>query len=102
MRADGLAGSVKKGYTRPADGAQVVSGLYAGPVDVSITTTRTQSWSTTIETSFGFEDTISLGVSWSSEFSESLSNPEAATYPIPDSESGYMAWTSYVRCTDGV
>lgn len=92
----------KEDYTRPADGAQIVSGLYTGPVDVSITTTRTQSWSTTIETSLGFDDIISLGVSFSSEFSESLSNSEAATYPIPDGESGYVAWTSYVRCTEGL
>ncbi|KAG6357345.1 hypothetical protein INS49_013221 [Diaporthe citri] len=50
----------KEDYTRPADGTQIVSGLYTGPVDVSITTTRTQSWSTTIDTSIGFEDVLSL------------------------------------------
>lgn len=32
----------KEDYTRPADGAQLVSGLYTGPVEVSITTTPTE------------------------------------------------------------
>lgn len=40
-------------------------------------------------------------MSFSSEFSESLSNSEVATYPIPDGESGYVVWTSYVRCSEG-
>lgn len=92
----------KEDYTRPADGAQVLSGLYTGPVDITMTTTRTQSWSTTIETSLGFEDILSLGVSFSSEFSESLSDSDPASVFIPDGESGFVAWTSYVRCTEGV
>lgn len=92
----------KEDYTRPADGAQILSGLYTGPVDISMTTTRTQSWSTTIETSLGFEDILSLGVSFSSQFSESLSDSEAANFFIPDGESGYVAWTSYVLCTEGM
>lgn len=71
-------------------------------VDISMTTTRTQNWSTTIETYLGFEDILSLGVSFSSEFSESSSDSEAANFFIPDGESGYVARTSYARCTEGV
>lgn len=62
----------KEDYTRPIDGAQIVSELYTGPGDVQISKTSIQSWSTTIETSLGFADVISLGLSFSSEFSESL------------------------------
>lgn len=91
----------KEDYTRPADGAQVLSGVYTGPVHITMTTTRTQKWSTTIEPSLRFEDILSLGVSFSSEFSVSLSDSDPANFFIPDSESGYVTWTSYVRCTEG-
>lgn len=91
----------KEDYTRPADGAQIVSKLYKGPVEVQITKTRTQGWSTTIEASIGFEDVLSLGVSFSEEFSESESDSEAATYPLEKGEEGYVAWTSYLRCSQG-
>ncbi|KAI0126720.1 hypothetical protein BJ170DRAFT_684300 [Xylariales sp. AK1849] len=91
----------KEDYTRPADSPQIVSGVYAGETDVQITTTRTQEWSTTIEASLGFEDIVSLGISFSETFSESESNSEAATYHLDEGEKGYVIWTSFVRCSEG-
>jgi hypothetical protein len=91
----------REDYTRPADGPSIVSETYAGPIDVQITTTRTQEWSTTIEASLGFADILSLGVSFSSTFSESESNSEASTYHVEEGEKGYVIWTSYLRCSEG-
>ncbi|KAH6643479.1 hypothetical protein BKA67DRAFT_665285 [Truncatella angustata] len=91
----------KEDYTRPADRPQIVSSVYTGPFVVQITQTRTQEWSMTIEASLGFEDVVSLGISFSSTFSESVSNSEAAQFTIAEGEKGYVAWNSFVRCSEG-
>ncbi|KAI1813549.1 hypothetical protein GGS20DRAFT_599081 [Poronia punctata] len=90
-------------YTRPADGLQIVSAVRTGHVTVTIEEARSQSWTTTIETSagFNFEDIFSLGVSFSESFSESITNSEAAAYDIPKGQRGYVAWTSFLRCSTG-
>lgn len=98
---DWVAVAGKEDYTRPADGAQIVSVLRKGPAAVEIVDTRTQEWSTTIEASLGFEDVLSLGVSFSATFSESESNSEGAIYEIEEGDSGYVAWTSFMRCSEG-
>lgn len=89
-------------YTRPSDGPQIVSSLAKGPVTVSITDTRTQEWSQTVETSLGFADILSLGVSFSSTFSESLSNAQTVEYQVDAGISGYVGWTSFLRCSRGM
>lgn len=92
----------KEDYTRPAAGAQIVSNSFTGPVDVAIIATRTQEWSTTMEASLGFADVISLGISFSASFSESYSNSEQATYHLDEGVKGYVPWTSFIRCSEGM
>jgi hypothetical protein len=91
----------REDYTRPADGATIVSNTYQGPIEAQLTHSRTQEWSSTIEASLGFADIISLGVSFSSTFSESETDSEAGTYPIPEGVKGYVIWTGYLRCSEG-
>ncbi|KAI1331522.1 hypothetical protein F5Y16DRAFT_395402 [Xylariaceae sp. FL0255] len=88
-------------YTRPADGSEVVSQVYTGPVTVAITKSRTTERSTTIEASLGFEDILSLGISFSSSITKGLETSEQASYPIPAGETGSVAWTAFWRCTTG-
>ncbi|KAI1132611.1 hypothetical protein F5Y10DRAFT_261031 [Nemania abortiva] len=88
-------------YTRPADGPQIVSDVVRGDLTITVTTTRTQEWSTTIEESIGFADIVSLGASFSQTFSESLMNSEAVAYHVLAGQSGYIGWTSYLRCSRG-
>ncbi|KAI0112521.1 hypothetical protein GGR51DRAFT_557103 [Nemania sp. FL0031] len=88
-------------YTRPADGPQIVSNLAKGPVTVTVTDTRTQEWSQTVEASLGFADILSLGVSFSMTFTESLSNSQAIEYQVDEGVSGYVSWTSFLRCSQG-
>ncbi|KAK8081248.1 hypothetical protein PG996_000029 [Apiospora saccharicola] len=92
-------------YIRPADGASIVStsAVYGGP-DGAMTTiskTRSQSWSTTIEMSLGIADILSLGLSLSSTFEESVSDSESIQWAIPAGETGYVVFTAYMMCSTG-
>ncbi|KAI0509215.1 hypothetical protein F5B22DRAFT_649263 [Xylaria bambusicola] len=90
----------KEDYTRPADGPQILSSVVESS-EFTVEVTRTQEWTTTIDASLGFEDILSLGVGFSESFSESLSNSESYTFTFPEGESGYVGWTSYLRCSQG-
>lgn len=92
-------------YIRHADGASIVSSAAVdGGPDGSTTTisgTRTQSWSTTIEMSLGIADVLSLGLSFSSTFEESVSDTEAFEWAVPAGETGYVVFTGYLMCSFG-
>lgn len=100
-KGDWVADEGKADYTRPADNAQIVSDTYTGPTDVQITKTRTEEYSTTFEANLGFADILSLGVSFSSTFTESESTSEAATYHVDENQTGYVVWNSFLRCSTG-
>ncbi|KAI1425419.1 hypothetical protein F5Y12DRAFT_374696 [Xylaria sp. FL1777] len=88
-------------YTRPADGPQILSDLLSGPLAYTITKTRSQTWTQTTEESLGFADILSLGVSFSKSFSKSLMNAESVQYTVAEGDTGYIAWTSFLRCSQG-
>ncbi|CAM1509817.1 Fc.00g001520.m01.CDS01 [Cosmosporella sp. VM-42] len=50
----------KEDYTRPADNTQIVLSGVSGPGSITITHTRSQSWTTTIGADFGFADILFL------------------------------------------
>jgi len=91
----------REDYTRPADGPQILSSVYVGVTNIQVTDTRTTGWSTTINGSLSFVDILSLGISFSESFSESESDSEIFTYPLNKGKSGYVVWTSAMRCSEG-
>ncbi|KAJ8132758.1 hypothetical protein O1611_g867 [Lasiodiplodia mahajangana] len=88
-------------YTRPADGSKIVSSSVSGPLAVSVIHARTQEWTQTFEQSLGFDDILSLGISFTESFSKSITNSQTIQYPVPENETGYIAWTSFLRCSRG-
>ncbi|KAK8124270.1 uncharacterized protein PG998_000029 [Apiospora kogelbergensis] len=91
-------------YIRPADGPTIVaSEVDGGPEgsEIQITRSRTQSWSTTMEMSLGIADVLSLGLSFSSTFQESITDSTAYSFTVPKGEKGYVIFTAYLRCSVG-
>ncbi|KAI1291049.1 hypothetical protein F5Y03DRAFT_403781 [Xylaria venustula] len=88
-------------YRRPADGTQLVSGLVQGPLSTEIQKTRSQEWTQSLDMDLGFDDILSLGIGFSSSFSESISDSETLSYDVPAGVTGYIGWTSFLRCTQG-
>ena len=91
-------------YIRPADGPTIVaSEVDGGPEgsEIQITRSRTQSWSTTMEMSLGIADVLSLGLSFSSTFQESITDSKAYSFTVPKGEKGYVIFTAYLRCSVG-
>ncbi|KAH6641071.1 hypothetical protein F5144DRAFT_481645 [Chaetomium tenue] len=84
-------------YTRPADNTQIVKTSVAGPADQQISTTRSQSFTTSMN--LGFADVLSLGVSF--EMTESYGDSESSTFHVPDGQSGDVGFTAYLICTRG-
>lgn len=83
-------------YTRPANNTQIVKISVAGPADQQISTTRSQSFTTTMN--LGFADVLSLDVSF--EMTESYGDSESSTFHVPDGQSGDVGFTAYI-CTRG-
>ncbi|KAK8041645.1 hypothetical protein PG993_006168 [Apiospora rasikravindrae] len=91
-------------YVRPADGATMVKTKVDGGESgskVQISTARTQSWSTTMEVSLGIADVLSLGLSFSSTFEESITDTTTVEFSVPAGETGYVIFTAWVRCSVG-
>ncbi|KAK8048121.1 hypothetical protein PG994_009851 [Apiospora phragmitis] len=91
-------------YIRPADGATIVRTDVDGGTsgsEVEISHSRSQSWSTTIKMSLGIADILSLGLSFSSTFEESITDTATTTMNVPAGEIGYAIFTAYIRCSVG-
>ncbi|KAK7949440.1 hypothetical protein PG988_016079 [Apiospora saccharicola] len=91
-------------YIRPADGPSVVkTGVDGGEegAKIDITTSRSASWSKTMEMSLGFADVLSLGLSFSSTFEESITDSVTTSFTVPKGEKGYVIFTAYMRCSVG-
>lgn len=92
-------------FITTAAGSQQVSDIVDGGdggSKITITRERTSSWSTTMEASLGFEDILSLGVSFSSTFEESITDSEAYEFTVPAGDHGYVNFTPYVLCKKGM
>ncbi|KAK7952839.1 uncharacterized protein PG986_008567 [Apiospora aurea] len=91
-------------YIRPADGGTIVKVEVEGAeggTEYQITRSRTQSWSTTVEMSLGIADVLSLGLSFSSTFEESITDSGTASFTVPEGETGYIIFTAYLMCSVG-
>ncbi|KAI7515043.1 hypothetical protein KC347_g139 [Hortaea werneckii] len=74
-------------YTRPADNTQVVLTGVSGPQTVKITTTRSQSWTSTLGASVGIEDIFSLGLSFEQSFTKEISDSTSRSFQVQDAVS---------------
>ncbi|KAI7088224.1 hypothetical protein KC356_g3517 [Hortaea werneckii] len=88
-------------YTRPADNTQVVLTGVSGPQTVKITTTRSQSWTSTLGASVGIEDIFSLGLSFEQSFTKEISDSTSRSFQVQDGQTGDVGFTSYLRCSSG-
>ncbi|KAI1755908.1 hypothetical protein F4782DRAFT_487605 [Xylaria castorea] len=88
-------------YTQTANDTQVMSSVVNGPTKVSVGGARTQEWSQTVEQSLSFEGLLTLGVSFSSSIFQSVTDSQTIEYEVGEGESGYVAWTSFLRCSRG-
>ncbi|KAI7002012.1 hypothetical protein KC359_g146 [Hortaea werneckii] len=75
-------------YTRPADNTQVVLTGVSGPQTVKITTTRSQSWTSTLGASVGIEDIFSLGLSFEQSFTKEISDSTSRSFQVQDGQTG--------------
>jgi hypothetical protein len=83
--------------TKPADNVQIVAGSQTGPGTVTITESRTQTWSTSM--SLGIADILSLGVS--AEFSESETSGIDKTWELLEGQTGEIGFTATMSCSTG-
>lgn len=91
----------KEDYTKPADGTQVVYGSVSGPATIEITKARTQDWTTTMDASLGFGNILSMGISFSNEYGESITDTKSQSFPVPAGQTGSVGFTPYLECTTG-
>lgn len=97
-----IADSGREDYTRPADSSQVVVSGVAGPQTVTISKTRTATYTSTLDASIGFEDLIGIGLSFEQSFSESLQDTQSREFNVPEGQTGDVAFTPYLRCSTGM
>ncbi|KAF2656730.1 hypothetical protein K491DRAFT_596474 [Lophiostoma macrostomum CBS 122681] len=83
-------------YTRPASNVQIMLTSVCGG-EQKVSTTRTQTWSTSME--LGIADILSIGVSTS--FEQSISNSEEVTVTVPEGQCGKLGFTATLQCSKG-
>ncbi|KAI0470803.1 hypothetical protein GGR56DRAFT_657719 [Xylariaceae sp. FL0804] len=91
-------------YTRPAENTQIVAtpldgGSFSGQVTIS--ETRSQTWSETEGADLGFSDVLSLGVSFSEETSCEISDSKSYTFNVGSGEEGNVGFTAFLSCQQG-
>jgi len=87
-------------YTRPADNTQIVTpgGVVSGTITIS--ETRTQEWTTSIDAGINILEIVSAGVSFS--ISESVSDSTEYSFTAPAGQTGRVGFTANLRCTTGL
>lgn len=96
-----IADPSKENYTRPADGSQLLVTGVVGAQDVQITRERSQSWTSTLSMSIGFEDVISLSASFEESFTKEESESTTRVYHVDQGQSGDVVFTPYLQCSSG-
>ncbi|KAF2723499.1 hypothetical protein K431DRAFT_292537 [Polychaeton citri CBS 116435] len=94
-----VADAGQESYTRPADGSQIVYDSVAAGQTVTITEERSVSFTQTLSASFGFEDIVDIGVSFS--VSEEQSESKSLMFTAPAGQSGSVDFTPTLRCSTG-
>jgi hypothetical protein len=98
-----VADAGKEDYTKPAQNTQLVYGsVVSGPTDITITQERSQSWTSTLGASLGFEDVISLGMSFEESYSETVTNGQSKQFHVPAGQTGTVGFTAYLECSTGL
>lgn len=91
----------QESYTRPAEGSSIVATGVAGPQDITISTSLTSEYSTTIEADIGFADIFSMGISTSETFTESITDSTDRLFSVPDGQEGDVGFTALWMCSTG-
>ncbi|CAJ2513932.1 Uu.00g020510.m01.CDS01 [Anthostomella pinea] len=91
-------------YTRPADSTSIVLADVDGGTGGSTETVsheRSQTWTTSASASLGFADVLSLGVSFTQEYSCEISDTKSYQFSIPAGQVGDVGFTAYLDCQTG-
>lgn len=88
-------------YSRAADGSQVIYANAVGPAHLTITTERSQSYTSTLGASVGFSDILDLGVSIMQSFTREISDSRAITFDLEKGQQGNVVFTPFLRCSTG-
>ena len=96
-----VADAGKEDYTKPSDSTQVVMSGVRGESDQTITKSRTQEWTSTLGGSVGFEDLVSIGLSFEESFSESITDSKERSFHVDEGQQGDIGFTAYLRCSTG-
>jgi len=95
----------KESYTKPAEQSEFV---YGNTVDggttgnkITLSQQRTSEWSTTLGASLGFEDVVSIGVSFEQSFTKSITDSTSMEFTVPAGQMGMVVFTPTLRCSTG-
>jgi len=87
-------------FTTESDDRQVVFSDFRGG-SVTITETRSQTWTSETSASLGFADVLSLGISMTESFSESVEDSTAYTFDDETGQIGSVVFTPTLKCSTG-
>lgn len=88
-------------YTKPAEKTDIVYRGAAGGSQITITKTRSQSWTNGAEMSLSIADIIGFGTSISSSFTAEKSDSTSIAWSVPKDQDGDVAFTATMKCTRG-
>jgi hypothetical protein len=91
-------------YTRPAENVSIVLDSVNGGTggnQITFTSTKSQTWTSSVEMSFGFADVVSLGLSFKQDYSCELSQTSQYTFSIPPNQVGAVGFTAFLECQQG-
>lgn len=88
-------------YSKPSEKTDIVRYGAPGGSDVTITKTRSQSWTHGSDISMSVADIIGFGTSISESFTEEKSDSSGYTFHVPEGQDGDIGFTAKMRCTRG-
>ncbi|PLB41873.1 uncharacterized protein BDW47DRAFT_122318 [Aspergillus candidus] len=88
-------------YTKPSDKTDIVYASVAAGTTITITKTRSQSWTNGADMSISFADVIGFGTSISESFTEEKSDSTSIAWTAPKDQGGDVAFTATLKCTRG-
>lgn len=88
-------------YTTTSNERQVVFAGFRGGT-VSITKARSQQWTSETSAELGFADVLSLGLSFSESFSETVTDTSAYSFTDETGQIGSIVFTPTLKCSKGM
>lgn len=91
-------------YTRPADDSTLVKPSVNGGTtgnSVSVSTSRSHGWTSSVSMDFGFADVVSMGISFSEDESCEITDTETYNFDVPAGQVGSVYWTATLKCYTG-